>query len=73
MRAFPGRFPNEILNELDFSLFSRITEARNIEAVELRRRAWYDTGAELTAEEWEAIREHDDLVQDYTVKVQDER
>lgn len=69
MRAFPGRFPNEILNELDFSLFSRITEARNIEAVEVRRRSWYETGAELATEDWEAIREHDDLIGDHTTKV----
>lgn len=70
MARFPGRFPNEILDDLDHALLARITRAKEIEWIEARRAAFLSPpGAELTTAEWEAIREHDRLVGDMTVKV----
>lgn len=69
MAMFPGRFPNEIMHDLDASLLERVWMARHIEAVEAKRSEWLKIGTELTTDDWEAIREHDRLVGDYTVKV----
>ena len=70
MAMFPGRFPNEILHDLDAALLEQILCAKNIEHIEARRAAFLSPpGADLTTAEWEAIREHDQLIDDYTVKV----
>lgn len=69
MTMFPGRFPNEIMNDLDASLLAQILLARQVEQVEARRSEWLKIGTELTTADWEAIREHDRLVEDMTVKV----
>lgn len=69
MAMFPGRFPNEIMDSLDASLLWRVIEAREIERVEGRLKEWLKIGTELTTDDWEAIREHDRLVGDHTVKV----
>lgn len=69
MAMFPGRFPNEIMDDLDASLLWRVIEAREIERVEGRLKEWLKIGTELTTADWETIREHDRLVGDHTVKV----
>jgi hypothetical protein len=69
MAMFPGRFPNEIMDSLDASLLWQVMEAREIERVESRLKEWLKIGTELTTDDWEAIREHDRLVEDHTVKV----
>ena len=69
MTMFPGRFPNEIMHGLDASLLAQILLARQVEQIEARRSEWLKIGTELTIADWEAIRENDRLVEDYTVKV----
>ncbi len=69
MAMFPGRFPNEIMDSLDASLLWQVMEAREIERIEARLTEWLKIGTELTTDDWEAIREHDRLVEDRTVKV----
>ena len=69
MAMFPGRFPNEILHDLDAALLEQILSARQVEHIENKRSEWLKIGTELTTADWEAIRENDRLVEDYTVKV----
>jgi len=73
MRMFPGRFPNEIIDGLDIATLNRILAAQRVAQVEDARLTWLNTGGEIAGEDWLRIREHDKLVDDYTVRVDDGR
>lgn len=73
MRMFPGRFPNEIENDLDIATLNRILAAQRVMQIEDARLTWLNAGGELSGGDWLRIREHDALVDDYTVKVTDAR
>lgn len=69
MEAFPGRFPNEIVHELDIGLYGRVLRAQQMLAVERKRKRWLAGEAvELTPDDWELIREIDELMDDATVR-----
>lgn len=70
MQAYPGRFPNEIMDDLDIALHARVMAAQSVVNVEDKRRAFLQRGAD-PGDDWLRIREHDRLVDDYTVKVDD--
>jgi len=72
MRMFPGRFPNEIENDLDIATLSRILAAQRIAQIEDARLAFLRAGTD-PGDDWLRIREHDKLVDDHTVKVDDGR
>lgn len=72
MQAYPGRFPNEIINDLDIALHTRIMAAQGVLNVEDKRLAFLRRGAD-PGDDWLRIREHDKLIEDYTVKVDDGR
>ena len=69
MRMFPGRFPNEIIDGLDIATLNRILAAQRITQIEDARLAWLHKGGDIAGEDWLRIREHDALVDDYTVRV----
>lgn len=73
MRMFPGRFPNEIVNDLDITLLNHILAAQRVMQVEDARLAWLNKEGKIDSTDWLRIREHDQLVDDYTVKVDDAR
>lgn len=73
MRMFPGRFPNEIVNDLDITLLNRILAAQRVMQVEDARLTWLNQGGEIDGADWLRIREHDQLIDDFTVKVDDAR
>lgn len=73
MRMFPGRFPNEIIDGLDIATLNRILAAQRVAQVEDARLTWLNAGGEIAGEDWLRIREHDKLVDDYTVRVDDGR
>lgn len=72
MQAYPGRFPNEIMDSLDIALHARIMAAQSVVNVEDKRRAFLQRGVD-PGDDWLRIREHDKLVDDYTVQVTDGR
>lgn len=72
MQAYPGRFPNEIMDSLDIALHTRIMAAQGVVNVEDKRRAFLQRGVD-PGDDWLRIREHDKLVDDYTVQVTDGR
>lgn len=72
MQAYPGRFPNEILDSLDIALHARIAAARSVVRIEDARLAFLRRGVD-PGDDWLRIREHDKLVDDYTVRVDDGR
>lgn len=73
MRMFPGRFPNEIENDLDIATLNRVLAAQRVVQVEDVRLAWLQRGGDIDGEDWLRIVEHDNLVDDHTVKVDDGR
>ena len=61
LRKFPSRTLDE-LDEMDWPRYLRAMQAEKIEAIEERRKLFMANKIqpdELTADEWEAIREHD--------------
>lgn len=70
MTMFPGRFPNEILEELDIALFMQVMRARTVEQVEAKRVEFLKLGTDLSKKDWLAIREHDELMDDYTIRIE---
>ena len=73
MQAYPGRFPNEIMDDLDIALHARIMAAQSVLAVEDKRLAFLRPNGPDPGDDWLRIREHDKLVEDYTVQVIDGR
>lgn len=73
MRMFPGRFPNEIMGGLDIAMLNQILAAQRVIEVEAARLDFLRPNGPDPGEAWLAIREHDKLVKDYTVKVIDGR
>ncbi len=76
MRRFPGRFPNEIEEGLDWFRFLRAVEAEHIERVEDRREMQVKgeiKSTDLLPSEWETIIEHDELLAEYGTGSEDER
>jgi hypothetical protein len=58
-----ARFPGRTLEELDGMDYGRVLkafQAGHIEGVETRRALWVQQKAQLTDDDWAAIREHDD-------------
>ena len=72
MRMFPGRFPNEIENDLDVATLNRILAVQRIAQIEDARLAFLRSGTD-PGDNWLRIREHDKLVDDYTMRVTDGR
>jgi hypothetical protein len=68
MAMYPGRFPNEIVEGLDVAMHNQILAAQKVMRVEEARLAFLRASTD-PGETWLDIREHDKLVEDYTVKV----
>lgn len=73
MQMFPGRFPNEIMNDLDIALTNRVLAAQRVVDIEDKRLAFLRPNGPDPGDDWIRIREHDKLVDDYTVQVTDGR
>ena len=68
MRRFPGRFPNEIDEQLDWFRFLRAVESEHIERIEDKREMQIKgeiKPTDLLTSEWESILEHDEILAEY--------
>lgn len=71
LRQFPGRTLDE-LDGMDWPRYVRAKEVERVTAIEDRRRQFLagDLAANsITDDEWDAITEHDELMQQYTTRI----
>jgi len=65
LRQFPGRFLDEIDTQMDWPRYLRALAAQRIAGIEARRVNGIADPEKLTAEDREAIQEHDELLRDF--------
>ena len=64
MARFPGRTLEE-LDSMDYGRLMRALSAGHVEAVEMRRALYLADKAKPTDDEWAAIRDHDEWVEEW--------
>ena len=72
LREFPGRTLDE-LDRMDWPRYIRAKEVERVAAIEARRKQFLSGDLApnaLTADEWDAISEHDALMKQYTTRIE---
>lgn len=64
MARFPGRTLEE-LDTMDYGRLMRALAAGNVEAVEARRQLYLADKVKLSDDEWAAVRDHDEWVDEW--------
>ena len=65
LQHFPGRFLDEIYEQMDVFRFLRALKARNIENIESLRKRFRDKkikAEDITSEQWLDIQKHDRII-----------